>query len=355
MAAKKIQISTDGGTIYADLPGSEGSFEIDAEAIDDTILGNTYQSNEVGLVGWKVSSNGIFKGFAGYLAEIYEPGTPTGMTDEATTLVSGKTYQIDDITKRVLDRTVAIIIDDTAAPVGAADIESIDYLFGRVTFTAGYSPSGAITFDTASYLPLVQLAKANTYNLNMTADAIDESDFITAQGNSGSRVFRPGLRSVSLELGGFFDDAGSFKDVITARTELIISLDVVGDGSTEARGFFKLATTSQGGAVGALEDETLNFNLQVPVEETNPAVELPFQWQFTVTTLQQAIQDLLTSFLTELNTYDLNYLPTGATGASPLDGITGKFMVADISLSGGLSSMNVFTAELQGTDEFTVV
>ena len=338
MAAKKIQISTDGGTVYADLPGSEGSFEVDAEAIDDIILGNTYQSNEVGLVGWKVSSNGIFKGFAGYLAEIYEPGTPTVMTAEATVLISGLTYQIVDIARRVIDRSASVVIDDTAAPVAAVDIESVDYLFGRVTFAAGYSVGGAITFD-ATYLPLSQLAKANTYNLNMTADAIDESDFISAQGNSGTRIFRPGLRSVSLELGGFFDDAGSFKDVITARTELIISLDVVGDGSTEARGFFKLATTSQGGAVGALEDETLNFNLQVPVEETNPAVELPFQWQFTVTTLQQAIQDLLTSFLTELNTYDLNYLPTGATGASPLDGITGKFMVADISLSGGLSSM----------------
>ncbi|MEE8599216.1 MAG: hypothetical protein V3S69_06890 [Dehalococcoidales bacterium] len=355
MAAKVISISNDGGSNYNNLPGSEGSFEVNGEAIDDTILGQTYQSNEVGLVDWKVSSNGIFKGFAGYLAEIYDPGTPTGMTDEATTLVSGKTYQIDDITKRMLDRGVAIIIDDAASPVAAVDILNIDYLFGRVTFTSGYSVSGAITFDTASYLPLVQLARANSYTLTMTADAIDESDFVAVQANAGTRIFTPGLRSVNLELGGIFDDAASFKDVITARTELIISLDVVGDGSTEARGFFKLATTSQGGAVGALEDETLNFNLQVPVEETNPAVEFPFQWQFTATTLQQSLQDCLTSWLTELNTYDVNYLPQGTTGQSPLDGITGEFMVSDISLSGGLAAMNVFTVELQGTGQFTVV
>ena len=59
--AKKIRLSDDGGTTWYELPGSEGSFGNEAEQIDDTILGQTYQSNEVGLVGWNISSNGIFK------------------------------------------------------------------------------------------------------------------------------------------------------------------------------------------------------------------------------------------------------------------------------------------------------
>ena len=89
--AKVINMSDDAGVTQYPLPGSEGAFNNEAEQIDDTILGQTYQSNEVGLIGWGVSSNGIFKGFAGYLAELSVPGTPTVMTAESTTLVSGKT------------------------------------------------------------------------------------------------------------------------------------------------------------------------------------------------------------------------------------------------------------------------
>lgn len=355
MAAKKIRISDDAGSTWSELPGSEGSFSNEAEQIDDTILGQTFQSNEVGLVGWNVSSNGVYKGFAGYLAEISQPGTPTGMTDESTTLVAGKTYQIDDVTRRMLDRTSAIIIDDTASPVADADILNIDYLFGQVTFVASYTPSGAITFDTANYIPLVVLGRGNTYSLSMTAESIDESDFETVQANSGNRVFSAGLRSVSLEIGGIFDSTNNAKADLTARTELIIDLDVVGDGSSIARGFFKLATTSQAGAVGALEEETLNFTLAVPVEETNPAVQIPFNWQFINTTLSQAIQFAITSWISELNTYMVSYLPTGVEGESPLNGIEGTVVFTDISLSGGLSNMNVFTIEMQGTDEYTEV
>lgn len=355
MAAKKIRLSDDGGTTWYDLPGSEGSFTNEAEQIDDTILGNTFQSNEVGLVGWNVSSNGIFKGFAGYLAEIKKPGTPTTFTAESMTLVAGLTYQIDDATREVWDRTEATMdILDNAVTVAAADIESIDYLFGRVTFVTGYTPTTPITC-TGEYFPMTVIGRGNTYSLSMTAESIDETDFQTAQANSGNRIFSPGLRTVALEIGGIYDSTENSKADLTARTELIIDIDPAGDGSAIARGFFKLATTSQAGAVGALEEETLNFTLTVPVEETNPAVEIPFNWQFTATTLSQAIQVAITSWIGELNTYDVSYLPTGVEGESPLNGAEGNVIFTDISLNGGLSNMNVFTIEMMGTGAYTEV
>ena len=351
--AKVIRISTD-GTNWNNLPSSEGAFNNEAEGIDDSILGNTYRSSEIGLLGWNVSANGIYKGFAGYLADIEAPGTSTAMTDEATSLVSGLTYQIDDVTRRVLDRSVAITVEDNAVAVSANDIESIDYLFGRVTFVTGYTVTGAITI-TGNYLPRVVLGRGNSYTLTMQAETIDETDFQTAQGNGGTRVFTPGLRTVALELGGIFSASENAKDDLKNRNELIISVDPTGDGTSIARGFFKLANTGQSGAVGALEEETLTFQLQVPVESTNPTIEFPFNWEFSNTTLQQAVQDLITSWLSELNTYKVQYLPSGATGQTPLDGIEGDFMVADLSLQGGLSNMNVFTAELQGTGGWTEV
>ena len=352
--AKVIRISDDNGSTWSNLPGSEGSFENNAEEIDDTILGQTYQSNETGLITWGVSANGIFKGFAGYLAELKGPGTSTAMTDQATALVSGKTYQIVDVTRRVIDRAVAITVEDNSTPVSAANIESIDYLFGRVTFVSGYTVNGAVTI-TGNYIPLVVLGRGNTYTLTMTAEEIDETDFQTAQANGGHRVFLPGLRTVNLEVGGIFSASQNAKADLVARNELIIDIDPVGDGSTLARGFFKYSTVGQSGAVGALEEETLNFTLNVPIEETNPAIQYPFNWQFTNTSLAQAIQKAITAWLGEINTYDVQYLPTGAPGQSPLDGVQGNVMFSDISLSGGLSNMNVFTMDMRGVGGYTEV
>ncbi len=353
--AKVINISNDAGVTQRALPGSEGSFNAESEPVDDTILGQTFSSTDIGMVGWGVSANAIFKGFSGYLAEIMKQGTSTAFTAESMTLISGKTYQIDDATKEIWDRSEATMdILDSAASVAAADILNIDYLFGRVTFVASYTPSGAIT-ATGNFFPTVTIARPNSYSLTMQAEAINESDFISAQANSGHNIFTAGLRTVALELGGIFDDAEDAAADVIARNELIIQIDPAGDGSSIARGFFKIVNTGQGGAVGALEDETINFQLTVPDETTNPIVEIPFGWQHVATTLNQSIQDLLDSWEQELNTYEVQYLPQGATGQSPLDGREGAFVVTDVSLSGGLSAMNIFVAELQGTGAFTTV
>jgi len=355
MAAKQIQISNDGGTIFRGLPGAQGSFNVNGEAVDDTILGQTYKSSDVGLITWSISADAIFKGFSGYLAELKQVGTAVVFTAESMTLVSGKTYAIDDATKEIWDRTEPTMdILDAAVSIAAADIESIDYLFGRVTFIPAFTPGGAVTATGKSF-PVAAMGCANSYTLTMTADQKDESCFDLVQANSGTRIFSPGLRTVSLELGGIFDATDSFKDVVTTRAEVIIEIDPAGDGSSIARGFFRLATAGQSGAVGAVEEETTNWELTVPDETINPIVSLPFNWRHTATTLNQSIQDLLTSWLTELNTFDVRYLPNGAIGQSPLDGIEGNFMVSDVSLSGGLSNMNVFQAELIGTGAFTVV
>jgi hypothetical protein len=356
MGAKVVNISNDAGVTWRSLPGSQASFDSEAESIEDTILGQTFSSNEVGLVTWSVSSDGIFKGFAGYLAEIKRVGTPVTFTAEAMSLVSGKTYEIDDATKAIWDRSEATMdILDNGVSVAAADIESIDYLFGRVTFVSSYTPTTPITATGKSF-PVSAAGCSNSYTLTMSCDAIDNTCFNTAQANDGVRIFTAGLRTVSLELNGIFDATEVFAADLLARTEVIIEVDPAGDGSSVARGFFKLSSTSQSGAVGALEEETVSFELTVPDETTNPDADPPFAWSHSATTtLNQAIRDVLDSWEQELNTYEVQYLPNGATGQSPLDGKEGAFVVTDVSLSGGLSNMNVFTVELQGTDAYTVV
>ena len=99
----------------------------------------------------------------------------------------------------------------------------------------------------------------------------------------------------------------------------------------------------------------MNWELQVPDVTNNAPAKFPFSWRHTATTMSLAIQKLLTSWLDGLNTYDVRYLPQGTPGQTPLDGIAGDFVVADVSLSGGMSNMNVFQASLQGTGQYTEV
>lgn len=352
MAAKTIQVSDDNGSNWHTLPGSGGGFSVESEQVNDTILGATFESNFPGILQWQIESNAIWKGFAGYLAEIKQIGSSTAMTGEAMSLVSGKTYKTTNTAKNVWNRAGTFVVYDGVTDV-TAQVLNIDYLFGRVTFKPSYTVLGSVTVDGA-YFPMSQLGKGNSFTLTMSAEAIKTTDFATAQANGGYHTNQSGLRTVSLELGGIFDATVNSKDDLVGRVELIVEIDPVGDGLSVARGFFRLVNTGQSGDVGALEDETLNLSLSVPVSG-NFTIESVFKWiHASGTTIPTAVQKIIEAWQDE-TTIDVRYLPTGATGASPLDGVAGDAIMTDISLSGALTDMNRFEATFMGTGAYAEV
>ena len=351
MAAKEIQVSDDDGTTWHTLPGSTGEFSPEGEAITDTIFGSTFQSQITGLISWAITSDALFKGFAGYHAKLMRAGTPTTTTGEAMSQEEGQIYQIDDASKQIWDRSATITVYDDATEVGSEDIEWYDYLFGRVKFVDGYTVTGSITID-VSYMTAEVLGKGNTYTLTMSAETIDNSTFDKAQNNGGFRTYEPGLRTVELEIGGIFDASENAKQDLMNRSELIVEIDPVGQGNSVARGFFRIMSTPQSGDVGALEEQTVNLSLNVP---DDPELNLPFRWHHTSgTTLSMAAQKILNAYMNETQLM-VRYLPEGTTGNSPLDGVEGSAVMSDVSLSGGLSDMNTFNAEMQGSGEWTEV
>ncbi len=350
MAAKLIQLSDDNGSIWNTLPGGEGELNRELTQIEDTIFGQSYQSNEAGLITWNVAAQAFYKGFAGYVADIKEPGTPTSMTTEAMSVVSGKTYQIDDVVKRVIDRDSTITVFDNAVDE-TAEVISIDYLFGRVTFSATHTPTTPITI-TADYLPMALMGKAQSIALTMAVDAIEDSEFDTMQTNGGYRTFKTGgLRTVSLDLTGIYALASGFEALLTGRTETVIELNPDGAGAAAgsiARGFFKLGTMGQSGAVGALEEETINAFLVVPDDAETP-IEFPFGWEHGATSpLSTAIRVALQAFEDEAE-IDVQYLPDGVTGDK------GACIVTEIGLTTTLDGMNEFSINGQGVGQTTAV
>lgn len=342
MGAKTIQVSADDSTYYT-LPGNTGEWNDNLGTLDDTIFGQSFKSQQSNLINWSVSANALYKGFAGYMVVIKQGGTPTTMTAEAMSLVSGKTYKITNATKQLIDRNTAVIVYDNAVD-HTADVLSIDYLFGRVTFKSAYTPTGPITI-TGKYVPLVELAKYQKFTLTQSMEAINNSDMPTLHANSGHETFDFGLRTVGLEVSGVYASSNGYRAALVSSSELILEVCPDGGGKTVARGYYKPSNRKQSGKVGALEEETQNFVLTVP---DTALMTSPFSWLFTNTDVSMAVQLCINAFINNTPLY-VKYLPDGTNG------LKGSSLITDFSLSGGMDAMNEFATTLQGTGAVTVI
>lgn len=357
MAAKLVQVSDDGGSIWNTLPGNTGSLNFDADEIEDTIFGNTFQSNEAGLIGWSVEANARYKGFAGYQAKILKPGTPTVAADEPMELESGNIWLVTDDTKSIWDRSVAITVRDDVggSPTDRTDeLEWVDPLFGRIKFQDSFTVTGTVDV-TVTYLPTISVGTIRSFTLTQTADAVETTDFATAQGNTGYKTHDPGLRTVSLEANGIYALSNDFLSDLDNRTELIIEINPDGQGTlgSQARGFFRITSTGQSGDVGALEEETITFSLNVPLTvasgDGDKTLLRPFAWRHdSVSTIAVAIQQMLTAWQDEIK-IDVQYLEDGLAGEK------GVAVVTDVSLSTALDAMNEFTGAFMGDGISTTV
>lgn len=346
ISAKRIRLSDDSGSNWYTLPGNSGEFQNEGQVLDDTIFGQLYQSGFPGLINWTASSTAIYKGFAGYECVISaQSGAATAFTTEAMTeITANEEYQITDTTKRIWDYATTLSVFDNGSPVAAADIESIDYLFGIVHFVSGYTAAGAITV-TGAYFAVTQIAGTRSFTLTMQGEAIDETTLPIAQGNSGHRIFSLGLKTVSMEASGVYALSNGFRAALVARSELIVEVKPVGTAETIFRGYFRYTQQGQSGDVGALEEETITLTLSVPNVDN---MTTPFSVGYTSTSLSNAVQIAIAAWLnaTEI---DVQYLPDGTTG------LTGSCIITDVSLEGGLESMNIFSCGIQGTGQVSAV
>jgi predicted secreted protein len=345
MAAKRIRVSSDDITYYT-LPGNTGEIQNEAGQIEDTIFGQTYKSNDSGLITWMVNANAIYKGFVGYRCEIKAATASTAFTDEAFALVSGKTYRITNAAKNCWDPATVVTVEDNGVAVDDADIESIDYLFGRIIFDAGYTVTGPVTASGANYT-LAMLAGYKEFTLTQTEDAIDTTTIPVAQGNDGHSTFTgDGLKTVSLELSGLYASANGYRDALVDRETVVVELNPDGNDKSRCRGYFKYVTQGQQGDVGALEEENVTLNLNVPDVDLLTA---PLIWDHASdTTLNQGVRKLLDAWTNATLIY-VQYLPDGTNG------VKGQAAVTDMTLQGGLESMNEFTVSLQGSGALSAV
>lgn len=344
MAEKQIKISSDGGSTFNTFPGSSGEYGMERESLDDSTYGFSFKSTRPGLGTWSMSTNAFYKGYSGYEAKILKSGTSTtatggGMTQVGATSVWATTLTSTNMWNRL---GATVVVYDGVVDV-TADVASIDYIWGRVTFTTGSEPVGVVTAD-FDYFPTSQYCVAREFTLTQSADTQDTTDFCSAQTNK-YRSFKPTTRTVSLSLSGFYALNNGFKLLVESSDELIIEISPAGlETESACRGIFRALTTGSSGDFGGAEDESVDFQLSVPDSTT-----VPFSWVHPdTTTIPVAIHDGLEAWQDEA-TYKYQYLPDGLAGEQ------GDGIITDISLSAGLSAMPEYSVSIQGSGARTVV
>jgi hypothetical protein len=129
-------------------------------------------------------------------------GTPTSFSNEACTKVTANTvYQITDATKRVLDPNTALTVEvDADGPGGGAyataapSTYTVDYMFGKVTFTADQGSAATVRIS-GKYIPVsIALIEGTDFEVEDMGDLVEKtvfgdtarSRFLTLQDASGS-------------------------------------------------------------------------------------------------------------------------------------------------------------------------
>ena len=210
---------------------------------------------------------------ASYRSRVKRSGTPTAFTNERFKATgTPNQFQIASTARQVWDRTVVPTFktSSTGTVIPSANISTIDYLFGKVTFNTTIYTTAIVASGT--YLPVANVAGANTYTLSLGGDLLDSTDFST----TGYRNRTPGMRDVSLSISrwdnldrrfwySIVDPTTSWSTASTAKNfggSTVIVAEVQPGGSTVfARGFFRVADESRSGDIGSLESAEVTLEI----------------------------------------------------------------------------------------------
>lgn len=339
MAAKTVQVRHVGDTTWLTLPGNTADINITKASVDDSVFGSVFVSNFPTLKSWTTSSNAMLRGVAGYKAQVKRAGTPTAVTGgDLDNEINGGFY-VSNRAQSLWDSSVAITIYNDSVEVTADEIEYIDYLQGGVVFTEDFVPGTAITAD-FSYLGTERICSFTSFDLGQTMATEDITDFCNAEDNGGWSVFAPQQLEVDLSLDGFYSDTSTAYQDIISDDVVIVELDLTGDGSAVARGYFRTSDLAESGDVGSTETSALSFTLAVP-----EGITLPFSYYIAENSIMpEAVRVCLAAWKDRVPV-EFRYAADG----SALENI-GEAFVTDASLSNSVSDMNTFSLSFQGTD-----
>ena len=329
---KKIKISTDNVTFY-DVPADSPTLNVAATLQENTDLSNTvgFKSRVQGLKDFNLSAGGNFKPDLTYQFNIKRGGTPTAFSGEVFSNTVGDTWKIDDISKDVWDRTVTPDFFDNAVPVLDADILSIDYLTGEVTFTA--TKVGPITAD-GTFIPTTVGDCVNTATLDFSIELEEDTNVKTV--DDGWKTRQSKLKDVSISLSAFNDLTKSLFNSIVANETILVEITLGNTDQQVIRGWFLIESDNETGSVGDLETE--DFTLQL-----DGSLNSSFSWAYPVSGFNTALKILTDHYFNGGDLF-VQSIPENIIA----NGKQGAVLMESLSLSLDLNGKMTFSTTLQG-------
>jgi hypothetical protein len=208
-------------------------------------------------------------GVAGYLASIRISGTATSMTSEAmsTNSTVANTYQINSSVRQIWDRqTVPTFTEGSTGSsrpaIPAAQVQSIDYLFGTVTFTVAQTTPIRVS---GNYLPTSIVAGAHSYTLNQSQELLDDTDFQST--GLVSRI--KGLKDINITLSRY-DSTATLVDLFTLVSngnEAVVEIRPGGDTTNVFRSYTVVESDNHSGDAASIEGSDVTFQLDADDRE----------------------------------------------------------------------------------------
>lgn len=205
----------------------------------------------------------------GYLTKLYASGTPVTLTSQAMTAYStvARTYQVTTASKRIFSSTAALTFKSSAYTLVASDIVSVNYLFGAVTLSSGFV--GGANYKgppkvTGKYVPVTAIAGGHSYQLNLTQDLLDVTDYTS----TGWRARTIGLKDATLSISRFDNIDIDMYSKVVSGADVLVEVRPGGTGNS-ARAWYKVKADNRSGDVTSVEKADVQLELNTTPTVTN--------------------------------------------------------------------------------------
>jgi len=329
---KKVNVSID-GVDWKEVPAESPTLNKNVVMQENTDLSNTtgFKSRLQGLKDFNLGLEGNFSPGLTYQFNIKKSGTSTGMIDETMSNIVGNTFKIDDADKEIFDREVTPTFEDNGVPVDAADIESIDFLVGTVTFTAARTEPVTVT---GNFIPVTATVCVNQGSLDMNIELEEDTNIKSATNGWKTRV--PKLKDVSMSLTAFNDLNKDFFGHID-NADIILAEITLGTVDPQIiRGWFIVESDNDTGGVADVETEEISLQLDGDALSS-------FTWIYPTSGFNEALR-ILTDFFFNEGDLHAQILPENDIAK----GFEGQVVMESFSLTLDINGKVTFSSSLQG-------
>jgi hypothetical protein len=220
----------------------------------------------------------------GFKALIQITGGALATVNEAFTMLSGDiSYQVTNAAKRVIDWNTALTVQrslDGGASYTTVTNYSVDYLFGKITFTVA-NPVGTLVRASYNYLPLYTFAEGRDVSFDVSAAELDTTVFGDTDTHrihglfdlSGS-ITSLTLLNVTLDAPGTSEK--TLAELLNDRDFVVLTYKPDSAGTFEMRAVVMFSSQALSQAVDGLAESTISFMGVAPKGLTGNQVVLSY-------------------------------------------------------------------------------